>query len=296
MVQWTPFVQTFKNRKYQWVQLAGHSGNFKAGRSQGTVLKKLCPQEEKCYIQFHNDSISPFVPEYQGTLILDNEEKFIQLQDCLSSFVKPSIMDCKIGVRTYLEEELAKAKEKPKLRKDMYEKMIAVDPSAPSDEEKKLKGVTKPRYMVWRETISSTATLGFRIEGVKKCDGTSSKEFKTTKTKEQILDAFTDFVTSNSNIAKQYLERLQAIRKALNTSQFFKAHELIGSSLLFVHDNDKACIWMIDFGKTVPLPDGLSIDHKTPWVVGNHEDGYLIGIDNLISIFTQLVTTLDKKS
>ena len=54
-------------------------------------------------------------------------------------------MDCKIGVRTYLEEELAKAKEKPKLRKDMYEKMIAVDPLAPTDEEKRLKGVTKPR-------------------------------------------------------------------------------------------------------------------------------------------------------
>ena len=34
MVQWTPFVQTFKNKKYQWVQLAGHSGNFKAGKSQ----------------------------------------------------------------------------------------------------------------------------------------------------------------------------------------------------------------------------------------------------------------------
>ena len=50
--------------------------------------------------------------------------EFIQLQDCLSNFVKPSIMDCKIGVRTYLEEELAKAKEKPKLRKDMYEKVI----------------------------------------------------------------------------------------------------------------------------------------------------------------------------
>lgn len=74
MVQWTPFVQEFKNRKYQWVQLAGHSGNFKAGRSQGTVLKKLCPQEEKCYSQFSNDSINPFVPEYQGTFILDNDE------------------------------------------------------------------------------------------------------------------------------------------------------------------------------------------------------------------------------
>ena len=42
MVQWTPFIQTYKHRKYQWVQLAGHSGNFKAGQRQGTVMKKLC--------------------------------------------------------------------------------------------------------------------------------------------------------------------------------------------------------------------------------------------------------------
>lgn len=54
-------------------------------------------------------------------------------------------MDCKIGVRTYLEEELAKAKEKPKLRNDMYNKMVAVDPEAPTEEENRLRGVTKPR-------------------------------------------------------------------------------------------------------------------------------------------------------
>ena len=70
--------------------------------------------------------------------------------------------------------------------------------------------------------------------------------------------------------------------------------QLIGSSLLFVHDSTKACVWLIDFGKTVPLPEGLSIDHNTPWVVGNHEDGYLIGIDNLISIFTALLAKLEK--
>ena len=51
-------------------------------------------------------------------------------------------------------------------------------------------------------------------------------------------------------------------------------------------------MWLIDFGKTVPVPSGLSIDHQSPWEVGNHEDGYLLGVQNLINIFSEIRDSL----
>lgn len=293
IVQWTPFFQTYKKQRYPWVQLAGHQGNFKAGPEQGTILKKLCPKEELCFQVLMKDVLRPYVPEYKGHVTCeDGDSMYLQLQDLLGDFTSPCVMDCKIGVRTYLEEELAKAKEKPKLRKDMYEKMVQIDTNAPTEEEHRLKGVTKPRYMVWRETISSTATLGFRIEGIKKSDGKSSKDFKTTKTREQIMQAFQDFTNGFPHAVPKYIQRLKAIKATLEVSDFFTTHEVIGSSLLFVHDKTNANVWLIDFAKTLVLPNGMSITHSSKWVVGNHEDGYLIGLNNLISIFTEMHETL----
>lgn len=287
-VQWTPFIQQFKAQRYPWVQLAGHSGNFRAGNTQGTVLKRLAASEEATYKKLMKDeAVRNFVPKFHKAVMLEDDEQFIELDDCLACFSSPSIMDCKVGVRTYLEEELAKAREKPKLRKDMYEKMVAVDPEAPTAQEHLLKGVTKPRYMVWRETISSTATLGFRIDGIKK-DGNSSKDFKTTSTKEQVIACFRNFLENCPHVLPLYLKRLAEIREALGRSEFFQNHELIGSSLLFVHDDTAANIWLIDFGKTVPVPQGRRIDHRSAWEVDNHEDGYLIGLDNIIAIFSEL--------
>lgn len=73
-------------------------------------------------------------------------------------------------------------------------------------------------------------------------------------------------------------------------SDFFQTHEVIGSSLLFVHDRTQASIWLIDFAKTVSLPASANITHMSEWIVGNHEDGYLIGINNLIQIFEEILS------
>lgn len=287
MVHWSPFVVSFK-KHYPWVQLAGHAGNFKAGE-YGKILKKFCQCEQQCLEWLNRDSLRPFVPGYYGVIEKEGET-YNQMEDLLSEFDSPSIMDCKMGVRTYLEEELVKAREKPKLRKDMYEKMIAVDPEAPTEEEHRQGAVLKPRYMQWRETLSSTATLGFRIEGIKRADGTCDTNFKKTKHREQVKRALEDFVDGNKNILRNYLTRLKELRIELEKSEFFKQHEVVGSSLLFVHDSSElAKVWMIDFGKTVRLTNKQTLNHRVPWVEGNREDGYLWGLDNLINIFSDMV-------
>lgn len=82
---------------------------------------------------------------------------------------------------------------------------------------------------------------------------------------------------------------MKAIRATLHKSDFFQSHEVIGSSLLFVHDRTQASVWLIDFAKTIQLPSNTEITHNNKWSVGNHEDGYLIGINNLIGMFEDMV-------
>ncbi|EDO46853.1 predicted protein, partial [Nematostella vectensis] len=284
MIHWSPFVQSFK-KKYPWVQLAGHQGCFKPGEN-GAILKKSCDRERESLIKLMRDILRPYVPEYKRE-VEKNGEKYIEMQDLLQDFDTPCcVMDCKMGIRTYLEDEIAKAKSKP--RKDLYQKMVDVDPNEPTEEERNEGAITKPRYMQWRERLSSSASLGFRIEGIKKGNEKPNKDFKKTKTTDDVYSVFTDYIENDDQLRSKYLRRLKAIRATLEASAFFSSHEVIGSSLLFVHDSSgHASVWMIDFGKTVPVADGRVLDHRTPWQEGNHEDGYLWGLDKMIDIWSQ---------
>ncbi|XP_072545804.1 inositol-trisphosphate 3-kinase A [Salminus brasiliensis] len=287
VVHW-PLVAS-QRKRLSWVQLAGHKGSFKAAE-EGTILKKYSENEKLCFESLTDDVLQRFVPAYHGVVERDGE-LFLQMNDLLVNFDGPNVMDCKMGVRTYLEEELVRAREKPKLRRDLYNKMLEVDSEAPTPEEQKQQAVTKPRYMQWRESLSSTNTLGFRIEGIKKADGTCHTDFKKTRSREDVTQVFRDFVNNNGNIISSYIRRLEDIKQTLKASEFFMKHEVIGSSLLFIHDHtERAEVWLIDFGKTTALPDEQTLDHWSPWQEGNREDGYLWGLDNLLHTLTSLST------
>ncbi|XP_010897134.1 inositol-trisphosphate 3-kinase C isoform X2 [Esox lucius] len=271
-----------------WVQVVGHAGSFHAG-DDGMLLKRHTEGEQQCLQRLMEDSLRSFVPAYHG-VVRRSDQDYNMMDDLLAHFSCPAIMDCKMGTRTYLEEDLAKARERPQPRRDMYEKMVDVDPEAPTAEERALQAVLKTRYMQWRETLSSTTTMGFRIEGIKKADGVCNTNFKRTKSRDQVIEALQDFVGSDGLVLSGYLRRLKELRLVLESSDFFRTHEVVGSSLLFVHDGTgRTGVWMIDFGRTVPLPPPLTLDHRTSWVEGNREDGYLWGLDNLIDVLTDML-------
>uniref|UniRef100_A0A3Q2NRA7 Kinase n=1 Tax=Fundulus heteroclitus TaxID=8078 RepID=A0A3Q2NRA7_FUNHE len=256
------------------------------------VLKLYSELEAKCLDCLMRDALRPFVPQYHG-LVTRGEHCYIRLEDLLNGLRRPVIMDCKMGhfpLRTFQEEELIKARTKPSPRSDMYQKMLKIDPSAPTAEEHAQKGVTKWRYLQWRDTTSSTSTLGFRIEGIMMEDGSV-----------QPCDVWAQSVATETQICdlvcsqNAYHSRLLDLKDALRVSEFFQTHEVIGSSLLFVHDHNKASVWMIDFGKTMPLPDSRELQHGVPWVEGSREDGYLIGLTSILTALSQAISVAEEQ-
>ncbi|XP_022256772.1 inositol-trisphosphate 3-kinase homolog [Limulus polyphemus] len=255
----------------------------------GTIWKKRSPEDDtevQAYHMLMTDSMRDMVPRFYRDVEYEGEN-FIEMEDLLYNFRDPAIMDIKMGTRTFLETEVQNSK----ARTDLYEKMIKVDPNSPSLEEREAGAVTKLRYMQFREALSSSSNLGFRIEGFKAEGKAPMKNLKSVKTEEEVKNIFIMFFGENLVLYEMILERLKLLRSKFEKSPFFQTHEVIGSSLLIIHDGRKTNAWMIDFAKTKPVPRGFCIGHFSQWVLGNHEDGYLFGLNNLISILETITAS-----
>lgn len=272
-----------KNRSDQWFQLSGHPDSL-APAGPGTVWKKRaggCENTEReVYEALSADPLmKDVIPRYFREVDYQGE-KFIELQDLLHGFKDPNVMDIKMGTRTFLESEV----DKTTARSDLYKKMVTVDPNAPTEEEHEKQAVTKLRYMQFREQQSSSCSQGFRIEAMK-CRGSPPvTDLKRVKSRDEVLVTLSLFIAGREYVRKQLIERLKEIRSKFEQSEYFRKHEVIGSSIFMLYDDDKVGVWMIDFAKTNKVPDGVELTHRKPWVQGNHEEGFLFGLDQLISV------------
>lgn len=152
--------------------------------------------------------------------------------------------------------------------------------------------ITKLRYMVFREMLSSSRTLGFRIEGIKLGGQEPLNSFKTKREFDDVADVMrAEFLPqkcdaqTREKIRQGFHSRLLDLRDTMASSRFFQNHELIGTSLLFVYDlTGNTGVWMIDFGKTIETESPIT--HTTEWTLGNHEDGYLLGLETITRMFS----------
>lgn len=102
-----------------WFQLSGHPDCF-APAGLGTIWKKCSGGTERdVYEALSNEpSLQDIVPKYYREVEY-NGQTFIELQDLLSGFRDPNVMDIKMGTRTFLESEVKNTT----ARKDLYLKV-----------------------------------------------------------------------------------------------------------------------------------------------------------------------------
>lgn len=221
---------------------------------------------------------SKIIPRFFGVRDAGSDY-YIELQDLLHGFKDPNVMDIKIGCRTFLEAEVMNSTPRP----DLYQKMISVDPTAPTEEEHKLQAVTKLRYMLFREIMSSSATKGFRIEAMKmRGHSQPMTKLKTVKSSDEVQRTVAGFLQNKKSVTKELVKRLRQMRSNVEKSEYFQRHEVVGASVFIVYDEDRVGAWMIDFAKSHALPEGVKTTHRRQWLPGNHEEGLLHGFDELI--------------
>ncbi|KAL7642644.1 UNVERIFIED_CONTAM: hypothetical protein RMT77_007208 [Armadillidium vulgare] len=270
-----------RNYRNNWVQLSGHPGSL-APAGPGAIWKKQPKDTNETWVyeRLMKDVAKSVVPKFYRELTHEGE-RYIEITDLLYGFVNPSIMDIKIGNRTFLESEVSNTE----ARNDLYKKMVKLDPNAPTAEEHETKAVTKLRYMDVREQMSSSRTLSFRVEALKMSNSSPVTELKTVHTREEVVEVLSSFIQRKDFVKKEIINRLRTIRDTFEKSEFFRNHEVVGSSVLVIYDHHRVGAWIIDFAKTCPLSEDITITHRKEWSLGNHEEGYLTGLDNLIECF-----------
>eukprot|EP00928_Gymnodinium_smaydae_P042282 TRINITY_DN28491_c0_g1_i1.p1 TRINITY_DN28491_c0_g1~~TRINITY_DN28491_c0_g1_i1.p1 ORF type:complete len:378 (+),score=79.19 TRINITY_DN28491_c0_g1_i1:245-1378(+) len=293
---------------------AGHGadGREVMYERQNVLLKPLDEHELAAYMrletEFQDDPIREFVPKCFGVEgdSKDGGGRFLCLENLAHGFDNPRVMDVKLGMRTYLDSDVSNAAP----RADLFQKMVSFFPDDLTAAERKAEAVTKRRYMAARDAHSTSSSCGFRISGMAGCPPGQNIKGDVTSSAETVRQALRAFARSSpedqadggdtwraqqladAKVASRFAEELRRLRGAMEASAFVKWHECIGTSVLLVADSAGRCgVSWIDFAKARPciLPQGL--DHRVLPGSNSQEDGILLGLDCLISLWDEIAFT-----
>ncbi|KAJ9469948.1 hypothetical protein DIPPA_35943 [Diplonema papillatum] len=157
--------------------------------------------------------------------------------------------------RTFLEEETGEP------RADLFKKLATLSIDLATEKERQTRTITKLRYMRIREELSSSAQLGFRIDGIAGLD--CNEDLTRTRSKEAVAQVLASYLANvapgdvglQKKIVRSFCDRLDHLHAAARRSAFFKGHEMVGSSLLFVADVTGASgasgVWLIDLANYI---------------------------------------------
>ncbi|CAD7943785.1 unnamed protein product [Amoebophrya sp. A25] len=171
---------------------AGHAGDVVkevfGEKTSGFILKKKDPIEAANYEKLFSDSADPlqnWTPLYGGQTKDPEGNEYLRLENLTSQDYEAAyVLDCKIGVRTFLESEARNEK----LREDLFMKAEALAPWLLTDEEIERGTITKFRWMTIHDSQTTTIKEGWRIDG---CAGSGTSitksELQRNKTREDAI-------------------------------------------------------------------------------------------------------------
>jgi len=270
--------------------IAGHVANFRK-TPHGTLLKTTAAAEARTYKAFEaaKSPVARFLPELRHVMDSTRKRVIIEMADLTHGVEQPCLMDIKMATRTFTEEDAASQEQ----RADLLAKMLKVNPDAATPAEAAAGGITKMRYLRFREGASTSATLGFRVDAVQLAEGLEgavpdSNELKSIHSVGAVNAAIRQYIQYRQPLAAEFALRLRELREALEGDDVFMSHSFVRTSLLFVYSavTCNCSVHLIDMSKVQKAARVLA--HRGPWQPGNDEDGYLDGLDALIRSFEEL--------
>ena len=213
--------------------IAGHVANFRK-TPHGTLLKTTAAAEARTYKAFEaaKSPVARFLPELRDVKDSTRKRVIIEMSDLTHGVEQPCLMDIKMATRTFTEEDAASQEQ----RADLLAKMLKVNPDAATPAEAAAGGITKMRYLRFREGASTSATLGFRVDAVQLADGLDgvvpdSNELKSIDSVEAVNTAIRQYVQYRQPLAREFALRLRELREALEGDDVFMSHSFVRTSL-----------------------------------------------------------------